>query len=498
MRIIFLLFLALTAFAQKKPSTTDKKVQEFEAYIIQGMKDWEIPGMAVAVVKDGQVLLAKGFGVRELGRPDPVNAQTLFACASTTKAMTAACMGILADEGKVNWDDRVISYLPDFQLSDPYATRELRIRDLFIHNSGVGNADFLWSAMNIPTDEVLRKMRDVPPSYSLRGSFIYQNIMYAAAGEVIGKVSGMPWHEFMRERLFKPLGMNRTFPFLREIINDTNRTQAHYKIEGKIQVIEHSSADAVGAAGSVWSCIDDMAKWVRCMLDSAKYEGGRLLSARTWTELFKPQTLVPASQFYPTARLTKPNWTTYSLGWFQHDYKGRKVNFHTGSLAGAIAIHGQLPEEKLGIYVFGNLDHAELRHALMYKAFDVFALGGNRDWSAEFLQLYRGIEADNEKRVKDFESKRVAGTQPSLPLDAYAGRYVSPLFGELIITREGDELVAVLNNFVRARFAHWHYDVFRGWYDKKWYGKQNLTFMLAPDGKIRQASFGPMEFSRVQ
>lgn len=498
MRAIYFLLLTTLVLAQKKPAAVDKKVQEFEAYILKGMREWEIPGLAVAVVKDGQVLMAKGYGVRELGKPVPVNTQTLFACASTTKAMTAACMGMLVDEGKINWDDRVIAYLPEFQLNDPYTTRELRIRDLFIHNSGVGNADFLWSAMNIPTDEVLRKMREVPPSYSLRGSFIYQNIMYAAAGEVIGKVSGMPWYAFMRERLFKPLGMNRTYPFLREVINDNNHTQPHYKVEGKIIVIEHSSADAVGAAGSVWSCIEDMARWVRCMLDSGKYEGGRLLSPSTWTELFKPQTLVPASQFYPTARIIKPNWMTYSLGWFQHDYKGKKVNFHTGSLAGAIAIHGQLPEEKLGIYVFGNLDHAELRHALMYKAFDLFALGGNIDWSAEFLQLYKGIETENEKRVKDFENKRVAGTKPSLPLDAYTGKYVSSLFGELIISREGDELVAVLNNFVRARFTHWHYDVFRGWYEKKWYGKQNLSFVFGADGKIKLVQFGPMEFNRVQ
>ncbi len=498
MRYIFLLLVAGSVWAQKRTAPVNQQLEAFEAYIVKGMADWQIPGLAVASVKDGKVLLSKGYGVRELNKPEPVDARTLFACASTTKAMTAACMGMLVDEGKVNWNDPVQKYLPEFQLSDPYATRELRIRDLFIHNAGVGNADFLWSAMNISTEEVLHKMRLVPPAYSLRADFIYQNIMYAAAGEVIHRVSGKPWHEFMRERLFTPLGMNRTFPLLREALAENNRTQPHFKIEGTMQVIEHSSADAIGAAGSVWSCADDMAQWVRCMLDSSKYEGGRLLTPKTWAELFRPQVIVPSAQFYPTARLTKPNWTTYSLGWFQHDYKGKMVNFHTGSLAGAIAIHAQLPEEKLGIYVFGNLDHAEFRHALVYKAFDLFALGGNRDWSLEFRKLYHEINEAAERQLKDFESKRVPGTQTALPLEGFAGKYISPLYGELTVSQEGDQLVVVLNNFLSARLEHWHYNVFRGWYDKKWYGKLNMVFDFAPDGKILRARLGTIEFMRIQ
>lgn len=495
---IFLVIIGLgcTALWAQKAEPLAKKISDFEAYILKAQQQWEVPGLAVTVVKDGKVLLAKGYGIRELGKPNPVNAQTLFACASTTKAMVAACMGMLVDEGKVNWDDPVINYLPEFQLSDPYVTRELRVRDLFIHNSGVGNTDFLWSVMDISTEQVLHKMRQVEPSYSLRSSFIYQNIFYVAAGEVINKISGMPWHEFIRERLFKPLGMTRTVPLLQQV-TDANQTRPHFKIEGKIEVIEHTSADRVGAAGSVWSCIDDMSKWVACLLDSSKYPGGRLLSPKTWTELFKPQVIVPASQFYPTARLTHPNWTTYGLGWFQHDYKGRKVNFHTGSLAGAIAMHGQLPEEKLGIYIFGNLDHAELRHALMYKAFDVFALGGTRDWSTELLQLYKAIQAESEKKEKEFESNRIEGTKPTLPLDEYTGKYMSPVFGELIITREGDRLTAVANGFLKATFSHWHYDTFRGWFEKRWYGKTSLVFSLNALGKVATANVEGMAFSKA-
>ncbi|HMJ68715.1 MAG TPA: serine hydrolase [Cyclobacteriaceae bacterium] len=497
MRRLLLLLLSFSsvAFAQTKPQPVDKKVQELDAYIQKAQKEWDVPGMAVVVVKDGKVLLSKGYGVRELGTTNAVDSKTLFACASTTKAMTATCMGILVDEGKVSWNDPVIKHLPEFQLYDPFVTREITIRDLFVHDTGLGNADFLWGIMDISGDEVLRKMRDVKPTYSIRSSFIYQNIFYLAAGKIIQKISGKPWNVFVRERIFQPLDMTRTFPLTADV-NDPNQTKPHYRIEGKITVIEHTKADEIGPAGSVWSCVDDMGKWMRVMIDSSKYSGGRLLSAKTWTEMFKPQVLVPPGEFYPTATLTKPNWTTYGLGWFQHDYKGRKVNFHTGSLAGATAIHAQLPDEKLGVYVFGNYDHAEVRHALVYKTFDLFALGGTRDWSADFLKLYTNIRVGGEKQEKDFEAKRVAGTKPSLALSDYAGTYTDPLYGTVVITLQGEQLVAEANKFVTARFSHWHYDTFRGWYDKKWYGKGNMSFVIGSDGKIARVNFDGLEFAR--
>ena len=407
--------------------------------------------------------------------------------------MTATCMGMLVDEGKISWDDEVQKYLPEFQLYDPYVTREIKIRDLFIHDTGLGNTDFLWGIMDISSEEILNKMRWVKPTYSLRSSFIYQNIFYLAAGKVIEKVSGMPWDQYITERIFKPLNMTRTVS-LAKFNKDVNTTMPHFKIEGKTTVIEHSNADPVGPAGSVLSSAEDISKWMLCMLDSSKYAGGRLVSGETWTEMFKPQMLVPAEQFYPTMQLTKPNWTTYGLGWFQHDYKGHKVNFHTGSLDGAIAIHAQLPDERLGIYVFGNMDHAEMRHALVYKAFDHFALGGTRDWSTEFLKLYSNIMLDGEKKINEFEAKRVLNTKTSQPIENYLGKYADPLYGEVEITAHGDRLTFNINNDLKATFDHWHYDTFRGWYDKKWHGKGNAIFILNEEGKISKVNFDGIEF----
>jgi len=267
--IVVLVLLGQLSFGQKAATPLDVKVKEFDAYILKAQKEWEVPGLAVAVVKDGNVILSKGYGIKELGTTDRVDSKTLFQCASTTKAMTAVCMGMLVDEGRVMWSDPVIKHLPEFQLYDPFVTREITIRDLFIHDTGLGNADFLWLLMDIPPDEMLRKMRDVKPTYSLRSGWIYQNIFYVAAGKVIEKVSGKPWNIFVNERLFKPLGMLRTFPTTKEA-SEENRTKPHDRIEGVITVIKHTNADAVSSAGSVWSSIDDMAKWASVMIDSSK------------------------------------------------------------------------------------------------------------------------------------------------------------------------------------------------------------------------------------
>lgn len=493
-KLLFVLILFTAGKAQAQ--NLDQQIKAFDTYVEGARKLYQVPGLAITVVKDGKVIFKKGYGVRELGTTTAVDTQTLFACASTTKAMTATCMAMLVDEGKVKWDDAVINYLPDFQLYDPYVTRELKIRDLFTHNSGVGNADFFWSIMSIPSDEVLSKMKMVKPSYSLRSSFIYQNIFYLYAGKVIEKVSGQPWEEFIQKRIFQPLGMTRTYPMLK-MVNDPNQSNPHYLIENKITVIKRTNADAIGPAGSVWSCVDDMSKWALCMLDSSKYAGGRLVKPSTWVELFKPQVMVTPSQFYPTAQLTKPNWTTYSLGWFQQDYKGRKVNFHTGSLAGETAIHGQLPDSKLAVYVFGNYDHAEVRHALMFKAFDHFSLGGARDWSGEFYTLYSNIQAGADKEEKAFEAARMVNTKPSLSLDEYTGKYTDPLYGEVIITRDNEDLILVANQYLKARVSHWHYDTFRGWYDKRWNGKLNTSFTLDAKGKVSKVNFDGIQFTRT-
>ena len=467
--------LVCVAFAAM-PLAREQSLADIDAYTAKAAKDWKVPGLAIAVIKDGKVVLSKGYGVRELGKSDPVDEHTLFAIGSTTKAMTAALMGMLVDEKKVAWDDPVIKYLPSFQLKDPAVTRELTVRDLLTHRGGLGNADFLWYGQSNSMAEILERVRLLEPAYSLRSRFVYQNVMYGVAGELIAKVSGQPWKQFVRTRIFEPLEMRDTVPLLADIPKGANVASPHYEIEGVVKVIQNAAVDSVAPAGSVWSSVHDMAKWLQFLLDGGTYNGKRLLSERTVAELFRPQTVVPDPP-YPTMSLVKPHWVTYGLGWFQSDYQGRAVDFHTGSIDGMVAIAGMIRDEKLGVYVLGNLDHAEVRHALMYTTFDRAAAKSTRDWSADLQKLYGEAQQRSETAQKRMESQRVANTSPSLPLAAYAGTYSDPLRGTVEITSAADGL-HITYGTSSGTLEHWHFNTFRAKWPAEWRGKPLVTFAL--------------------
>jgi len=479
-----LLVLLLTLVASPAVRTGPAPLAGLDAYIARAVADWRVPGLAVAVVKDGAVVFSRGYGVRELGRPEPVDTHTLFAIGSTTKAMTAALMAMLVDEKKVEWDAPVTRYLPWFQLKDPAATRELMVRDLLTHRAGLGNADYLWYGQANSTTEILKRVRLLDPAYPIRSGFIYQNIMYAAAGAVIEAASGKPWAEMVRTRIFEPLGMSDTIPTAATLASRPNVASPHDVVGGEVRVIENASVDPVAAAGAVWSSVDDMAKWMRFLLDGGRVggpQGTRLISAASFAELFTPQTIAPY-EMYPTTRLTKPHWMTYGLGWFQQDYGGEAVDFHTGSIDGMVAIHGLVRDRRLGVYVLGNLDHAELRHAIMYRVLDRYAGRPDRDWSAEFLQLYAGLQKQAEAERAKTMASRVAGTSPSLQLERYAGTYSDPLHGDVVVTSEGGGLRIRYGSAFGGSLEHWHYDTFRAVWTAAWREPALVTFALDSNG----------------
>ncbi|MCA1622906.1 MAG: serine hydrolase [Acidobacteria bacterium] len=486
---VLLLLLGTFAFGQDKVKILDK-------YIEVARKNWQVPGMSVTVVRDRQVLLSKGYGVRESGKAAAVDASTLFGAMSTTKAMTAVAMGILVDEGKVGWDDKVTKHLPDFRVADSYVTGEIRVRDLFTHNAGLPNADFLWTRDELSSDGIVSRMQYAKPSYPFRAGFVYHNVMYLVAGKIIEKASGMTWERFMTERVFNPLGMKNTFPTLESSRAYQNRSAPHFEIKNQITVIPEMAVDTAGPAGSVWSTADDIGKWINFTLYNTTADGKPLLRPATFNELFKPQVILP-TMFYPTFRLTKPHWTTYGLGWFQHDYRGEMVNFHTGSLAGRTAIIGLLRDKKLGVYIFGNLDHAELRHALMYKVFDLFAFDDNRrDWSAEMKVLYDGIKAEAAKAREASRAARQTNTKPTLPLDAYAGKYFDPYYGSIELQMVEGKLRAIINRETYADLEHWEKDSFLAKSNKAWQGEGVIRFEVKPDTKEVELIWGSQRFKR--
>ncbi|HKP69227.1 MAG TPA: serine hydrolase [Pyrinomonadaceae bacterium] len=478
--ILLLALVTLTAFTPA--AFAQNSADALDHYIESARKSWDIPGLSVAIVQDGKVVLAKGYGVKEVGKNDAVDSQTLFGAMSTTKAMTAVAMALLVDEGKINWRDKVSKYLPDFRIADPYITQELEVRDLLTHTAGLASTDFLWARTpELPAEEAINRMQYARPAYSMRSNFIYQNSMYLVAGKVIEKVSGMTWEKFMNERVFRPLGMQSTFPTLHESLSHTNRSSPHFKIQGKVELIPEMPIDTVAPAGSVWSNADDIAKWVAYLLSGKTQDGKDLLKPGTLAEVFKPQVILP-SGFYPTFNLIKPKWTTYGYGWFQHDYRGEKVDMHTGSIAGRTAIVGLMRDKKLGVYVFGNLDHAEARHGIIYKVFDLFAFNdtNGRDWNADFKKMYDAMEAEGEKQQAAQLAKRLTDTKPSLPLNAYAGTYSDPFYGTIEIQFADGKLKAIFSKDITAELQHRHVDTFMAVMNKRWMGEGIVSFQLNP------------------
>lgn len=442
---------------QAPPQAPD--LAAFDRYVAQAARDWRVPGLAIAVVKDDSLVFAKGYGVIEIGKPAPATEHTRFAAGSTTKAMTTAALAMLVDEGKLRWDDRVIDILPELKLYDAYVTRELTVRDLLTHRSGLPATDLFWafSANPVPVPEMIRRLRYVRPTASFRSTWQYQNVMYALGGTIVERVSGVPWEAFVRTRIFAPLGMNESEALVSSIIGKPNVAVPHVDVRDTVRVVSVRTTDLVASAGSVWSSVSDMSRWMRFMLDSGRVGQRRLIAPATFREIVAPQIRAPSNE-YPALELSQPHFFSYALGWFVQDYHGRTVWMHTGSIDGMSAIIGLLPEQRVGVYVLANLDHAEVRHALMYKAFDLYAIGSTatRDWSAELGRLFAARRAARAQ-----PTQRAMGTRPSYAIDRYAGSYVDSTFGTVD--------VALTDGVLRVRFGkadlgpleHWEYDVFR-------------------------------------
>lgn len=464
-----------------RPMAVDPRT--IDAYVEQAMRDWEVPGVAIAVVRNDSVVFAKGYGVRELGKSDRVTPSSLFAIGSTSKAFTSAALGILVDEGKVRWDDPVTRYLPGFQLFDPYVTRELTVRDLLTHRSGLSRGDLLWHASGFDRAEVLRRVRYLKPTWSFRSSYGYQNIMFLAAGEVVASVTGKSWDDFVRERFFVPLGMNRTVTSVRPLASLGDVAMPHERISGAVRPVAHLNIDNIGPAGSINSSVVEMAEWIRLQLGHGTYKGRKLLDAKTVKEMHTPQTIIRMSE---EAERTFPmtKFTAYGLAWSLRDYYGRKLVGHGGGIRGMRAEVMLVPEEQLGFVVLTN-SATNLPVALIYRLIDTYIGTPQRDWSATLLATAkRGTERMAEERRK-LEAARATGTTPSVALDKYAGTYADSMYGTVKVTLENGKLMAAFGPQYVGELRHWHHDTFEAQWREEVLGRQFVTFAIDPRGSVK-------------
>jgi CubicO group peptidase (beta-lactamase class C family) len=477
--IVFLLFFVASndLFAQAEP------FEGLNAYIMKSMKEWETPGLAIAIVRDDSVIFMKGYGVTKMGESAPVTPKTIFAIASTTKAMTVACLGMLVDEGKIKWDDPVTKYLPWFQLYDPYVTREMMVRDLLCHRSGLERGDNLWYLSPYSREEVLRRVRFLKPSWSFRSHYGYNNIMFVAAGQIIPSVTTTSWDDFISERLFVPLGMTRTRPNLKSFGALDDVATPHSRTEGTMGPIRMASYDNIGPAGSVLSCVRDMSTWVRLNLNGGVVDGKRIMSPEVVREIQTPQTVIRPDSLDRALRPSN-HFMLYGLGWTLRDYLGRKLVQHDGAYDGMQARVVLVPEERLGLVILINAEHTDLPESVAYRIVDHYLGSPVRDWSAELLDISEKQTEKNDAEEKKKSDERVKGTKPSLALEAYAGSYDNQTYGTANLTMQGGKLQFSFYPQHVGTVEHWNYDTFQIVWNYRYLGKDMITFTLGADGKI--------------
>ena len=508
MRRPILLTLALIGLAlpgEGFGQESDDALAGLDSYVRGAMVDWEVPGLAIAVVQDDSVLFARGYGVREVGRDEPVDEHTLFANASTTKAFTAAAAGMLVDEDRLEWDDRVSDRLPEFVLLDPWVTSEITLRDLLTHRIGFGDPSFLWYGADYEFDDYTSHLRYQEPATSFRSYFAYNNIGYAAAGEITAREAGTSWDDLIRTRILEPLGMRETLMRGAALTPGDNVAIPHDVVADTLASLgwNVSFGDNIAPAGSMYSSVHDMTHWIRFLLAGCEWEGEKLLSAGSCEELLKPQAVLTPDEFYPSQELTEPWFIGYSLGWFLQDYRGEKLAFHTGSLDGYVAIVGLLPERRAGVVVFANRDHAEVRHALMLRVFDALIGGPTRDWSVELKALYDERNQERAESRAEGRADRIPDTGPSASLESYVGTWGNDLYGEVEVKLEarsddGTELhlVLVRSEHLTANLHHWHLDTFEARWRPGWLRPELFTFELGPAGTVDVLRLGGHELHR--
>lgn len=467
----------------------DTRVDSLKKYLNDARVKWNVPALSVGIIHNDSIVLLEGFGEREIGTGKAVDGNTLFAVASNTKAFTATALGILSDEGKLRWDDKVIDYLPWFRLYDPYVTANMTIRDLLTHRSGLAtfSGDLIWYGSTHSRQEIIERAAFLKPVYGFRSNYGYSNIMYLAAGEIIKVVSGQPWEDFVQHRILDPLGMANTLTSTTQLKGVTNVAMPHNDVGDNIIQIKYLNWDNIAPAGALISSSADMLKWLKFQLHHGKISDSTLVKASTMREMQHSQTVMNVSafskKFWPST-----HFKTYGLGWSLMDYHGRKVISHSGGYDGMISFSAFVPEENLGFVILTN-KNSSLYYPLSFKILDVFLSQDTTDWSNDFYELITRNEAAEKQSREEEKSKRIKGTSPTLPLEAYAGTYTSEIYGDVVVELNNKELSLrfVPTPMFHSPLMHWQYNTFLIKFpDVPSLPEGKAAFVLDMDSKVHQ------------
>tara|TARA_R110002020_G_scaffold18983_9_gene65784 strand:+ start:3942 stop:5471 length:1530 start_codon:yes stop_codon:yes gene_type:complete len=457
--------------------------------VVQRTRDtFDVPGIAIAIVKDGEVVMARGFGQRDQRTGEPVDAQTRFAIASQTKAFTSAALSILADDGKLDLDDRVIDHLPGFRMSDPYVTREMRVRDLLF-----------WPASEHSTEEIVKRLAHVPLATSFRADYAYDNVLYAVAQRLIETVSGQSYGDFVRERIFVPVGMQGAVINSDHLPEGANAATGHAKpgFAGELVTVPPMTWSNNQAAGGIYASVDDLARWMQVQLDGGvlgRNDDGserRLFSAerhRGMWELVTPMR-IPSEPSVPELAPALPQFAGYGEGWSISDYRGHRLVWHTGGWPGMVSRVTLVPQLDLGIVVLTNQEAGAAFQAVTLEALDHYLQAPDTDWVSAYAAAVAKSREKADQAWEKHQAARDRRTKPSLPLEAYAATYRDAWYGDVTIAKEGQKLVMRFAHTpaLVGTLEHWQHDTFLvRWHDRALNADAFASFALDPDGKVRE------------
>ena len=520
------LFVAATAWAQVPtaeplPTATHdtgasdiqqpvlpEQLQDFAAYVDSARKTFDVPGIAVAIVKDGKVVMEQGFGVREIGKPDKVDAHTLFAIASNTKAFTAAALQQLAEQGKLKMDDRVIDHLPWFRMSDPYVTNEMRIRDLLAHRSGpsLGAGDLLyWPPTSYTTRDVVERLRNVPIKNSFRSNYAYDNILFAVATLVIEQASGQSYADYVREHIFAPVGMDESLIDETYLKSGMDVAMGHAKFDFKdLKPVPPMAWLNDPGAGGIYASVHDLSKWMNVQLGGGVLPGtgadgkqARLFSGDSQQQMWSMLTPITiAKPPIPELAPLLPHFYGYGEGWFLSDYRGQRLVWHTGGWPGMVSRVTLVPELHLGVVVLTNQESGAAFNAVTYRVLDAYLNPLHKtDWVAVYDKAVKKAEAKADDSFAVHAKARDPNSKPSLSLAKYAGTYRDPWYGDVIISNENGKLRLRFSKTAQliGSMTPWQHDSFIvHWDDRGLNADAFVNFVLDADGGIREVRMQPV------
>lgn len=491
-RPMLLLLLLTLSFVRISAQNADTAA--LDAVMEDALKYWQTPGAAVLVVRDGQVAYLKGFGVRDTKTGQPVTPDTVFAIGSTTKAFTTAAMAMLVDQEKMKWDDPVTNHLPSFRLADPLASENVTLRDLVTHRTGLSRHDILWAGTPWNRAEILSRIGLVPLTQSFRSVFQYQNIMFLAAGEAVAAAANTSYENFIRRRIFDPLGMKSASLSVIDAQKSPDHATPYIKRGAGIEEMPWRNLDNIGPAGSINASVRDLSAWIQLQLSDGTIQGKRLFSEASLREMHTPQMTIRLEGrwklFFPESETSQLN---YGLGWFITDYRGQHLIMHGGTIDGFRASIMLAPKKGIGIVVLANLNQTQMPEATCYNLLDRLLGLPVIDWNNYIGQRAKLFEAEQVKAFTTRYAARKMNTSPSLPLSSYAGDYQEPAYGRVTISLEGAQLVVNWSS-LKSKLEHFHFDTFLARDDRL--ATEQVQFQLGPDGEVESLKFFGMTFNK--